>query len=320
LSGTSLDEILRSGVAIAAPAGLSKTTVDLAINGASGGGQSGTAISLAKGAAKMMSRARAKLVAIQCAIAGVSIGAVVVLAAPQLRSISSERPAVVAMADTGVAKNTAEEDYTGCCQTLKAIVDGYDRNDAATVQKFFYFKPGTNPKPIDNFNDFIAVDVSAYHLANVNVSRFGMHGTTLNIGLVSTNAVYIMDFLSRINPQSFRVMGETAVITPAAPSGPYVGCWQNPLYFVRDNGVWKLDAVRNFRLTFRAYRKHPVAGETPEQACAASIDLIVGRFSAIANDIEKGSIADELEAKRRVNSVFAEVDSQFRDDHFGMDH
>jgi hypothetical protein len=147
-----------------------------------------------------------------------------------------------------------------------------------------------------------------------------MHGTTLNIGLISTNAALTMDFLSRLNPQSGRVMGDTVVITPAAPSGPYVGCWQNPLYFVRDQGVWKLDAKRNFRLTFSAIRRHAIAGETPAQACAASIQLIVGRFSTIADDIEKGNIADESEAKRRVNAVFAEVDSQFHDDHFGMDH
>ncbi len=318
--GSSLDELIRSGAAVAAPAGLAKSAFDLAISGASGASHSGTAISLAKGAAKMMSRARAKLLAIQCAVAGVCIGTVVVLAEPQLRSLSSERPAVVAMADATAAKNTAEEDYSGCCQTLKSIVDAYDRNDAAAAQKFFYFKPGADPNAIAGLNDFIGADVSVYHLATVNESRFGMHGTTLNIGLVSTNAVYIMDFLSRITPQSGRVTGDRVAITPAAPVGPYVGCWSNPIYFVRDNGVWKLDALRNFRLTFRAHRKRPVAGETPEQACAASIDLIVGRFNAIANDIEKGNIADELEAKRRVNAVFAEVDSLFRDDHFGMDH
>ncbi|HEY1921519.1 MAG TPA: sigma-70 family RNA polymerase sigma factor [Tepidisphaeraceae bacterium] len=319
-AGTSVDEILRAGLAIAAPVELTKSTIHLAINGASSAAHSGSAVSLAKGAAKMMNYARAKVLAIQCAIAGASIGTVVVLAAPQLRSISLNRPGVVAMANAPAAKNTAEQDYAACRQTLTSIVDGYDHNDAAAVQAFFYFPAGTNRKAIDNFNHFLEADVSAYHLANVNVSRFGMHGTTLNIGLVSTNAVYIMDILSRIGPQSARVRGESLELTPAAPSGPYVGCWQNPLYFVRDQGVWKLDAERNFRLTFSAYRRKPIAGETPEQACAASIELIVERFSAITNDIQNGTIVDELEAKKRVNAVFVEVDSQFRDDHFGMDH
>jgi RNA polymerase sigma factor (sigma-70 family) len=320
LAGTSLDEILRSGVAIAAPAGLAKATVDLAINGASGAGQSGAAISLAKGAAKMMSCARAKLVAIQCAIAAASIGTVVVLAGPQLRSISAERPAVVAMADTTVAKNAAEEAYSGCCQTLKAIVDDYDRNDAAAAEAFFYVSPGTDPKQIANMDSYLDVEVSAYHLANVSVSRFGMHGTTLNIGQLSTTPVLIMDVLPRLSPDRARGSRNTFELTPAAPSGPYVGCWQSPIYFVRDQGTWKLDAKRNFRLTFRGVRRHAIPGETPEQGCAALIQIIVGRFGVIADDIEKGKITDETEAKRQVNAVFSEVNSQFRDYHFGMDH
>jgi hypothetical protein len=202
---------------------------------------------------------------------------------------------------------------------LKSIIDGYDRNDAAAVQALFYFRPGTDPKAIDNMHRFIDVDVSAYHLSYVAISRFGMHGTTLNIGLVSTNAVYMMDALSRMSPQNAHAMGDTEEIMLAAPAGPYVGCWQSPLYFVRDRGTWKLDAKRNFRLTFRAVRRQPIAGETPAQACAASIQIIVARFSAIADDINKGNIS-EAEVKRQVNKVFVDVDSVFPECHFGADH
>jgi hypothetical protein len=88
---------------------------------------------------------------------------------------------------------------------------------------------------------------------------------------------------------------------------------------VRDQGTWKLDAVRNFRLTFHASRRQRIAGETPAQACAAAIRIVITRFSGIADDINKGNIS-EAEVKKRVNATFADVYSEFPYCQFGLDH
>jgi RNA polymerase sigma factor (sigma-70 family) len=316
VASASLGEMLQASITQAAPAHLAKATIDLTVSGAA---HSSSAIYLAKGAAKMMTRARAKLLAIQCAIAGATIGTVVVLAAAQLRPMPPDRPATVAMANEPHTSKANDENFNSCCQTLKSIVDDYDRNDAAAAEALFYFPPGMDPKTVENMDRFLDVDVSAYHLANVAVSRFGVHGTTLNIGQLSTSAVLILDVLPRLSPERVQGLGNTLVLTPEKPAGPYVGCWQSPIYFVRDQGTWKLDAKRNFRLTFHAIRRQPIAGETSAQACTAAIHIIVTRFAAIADDINKGNIS-EAESKKQVNTVFTDVDSQFRDCQFGIDH
>jgi RNA polymerase sigma factor (sigma-70 family) len=320
VTGASLGAVLQASTAQAAPTYLAKATVDLVRNGTSVAGNSGSAFSLAKGAAKMMMRARVKSLAIQCAIAGISIGTAVVLATSQSRLVppSPVQPAAVAMADAADTPKVADEDFDACCQALKSIVAAFDHNDLAAVQAAFYFKPGSDPKTIDVMGLELEMQVAAYRLKNAAVSRFGMHGTML-VTDFGTAAEAFLEWLSRIGPENARVLGDTLTITPAAHTGPNAWYWKAPIYFVRDQGAWKLDAGRTFRVTFRAVRRQRVADESPEQQFAAAIHLMSGQFDTIADDIDKGNIPDEAEAQKRVNAAWSNLNSQFREFNCNLD-
>ncbi len=259
----------------------------------------------------MIIHTQTRLLAIRCSIAAALIASKAALAAPKSYSMPPHRASALARSDPDATLNVPREDYNACCQVLKSIIDGYDHNDAAAVQALFYFKPGTDPKTIELSDRILELDVAAYRLANAALSRFGMHGSMLRTG-VSTNVKTLLDVLSQIGLQNARIMGETLTITPPAITGGS-GWPQKPLYFTRIENTWRFDAGRTFRLTFTAVRRQHVADETPQQAFAAGIHLMSGRFAAIADDIEKGNIPSEAEAQKRVYAVRDEMENQFLD-------
>jgi hypothetical protein len=296
-----------------APVHLIKTTMDLALHGPSGSGNSGSASTLAKGAAKMMSRARVKLLAIQFAMVGGLIGTAVVLATSQSHVIppSSPQSATAVMENLSDAPKAADDDFNACRQLLKSIVDAYDRNDVAAVQALYYYKPGSDAKAIEVMDPILEAGVATYRLKSAAVARFGIHGTMLKTDTF-TGAEFIMDILSRISPKNAKAEGDSLIITPARHAGP-ADAWDAPIYFVRDQGAWKMDAARTFRVVFHAARRKPVADETREQTFAAACHLLATEFNAIASDIDKGNIADETEAQTQVNATWADLNAQFRE-------
>lgn len=317
VAGASLGGMLQASTAQAAPGYLAKVTINLVRNGVSGAGHSSSAFSLAKGASKMMIHARVKLLAIQCVIAGALIGTVAVLAGSEPKIIPSgpSGPTVVAMADAAANNPAADEhdaDYNACCQILKSIVDAFDRNDLAAVDALYYLKPGSDPKTMAAIHDIHEMQVANYRLKKAAVTRFGMHGTLL-FTAVSTDAECWVEYLSRVGPQNARLAGDTLTITPSAHGFLDVGAGHATFYFLRDQGMWKLDAARSFFVTFSAVRRQPVTGESPVQVLAAAVHLIAGHFDAIADDIDKGNITDEAEVQRRVSATWDDLNSQFRE-------
>ncbi len=315
IAGASLGGMLQATSAQAAPAFLAKATIDLVAGGTFA--HSASAFTLAKGAAKMMLVARAKLLAIACAIAAASIGTVLVLAAaPQSRSKAATPPAAVAMADAPKDSRITNEDYNACCGVLKSIIDAYDRTDPTGAMALYYFQPGTEPKVIDAVNHIVELDVAAYRLSNAAISKFGMHGTLL-ITDMYTPPVMFLEILSRIGPNDARALSDdTITITPRGTAGP--DTWpEKPIYFVRVDRVWKLDAGRTFRIAFRAVRHHPVPGETPPQTFGAATQQLATAFDQIADDIEKGKIPDEPTTQRRIDVAWHELNLRFRE--FGCD-
>jgi RNA polymerase sigma factor (sigma-70 family) len=313
-AGDSVERVFQATTAQIAPAYLAKATVDLVLNSASG---STAAFSLAKGATKMMSLARVKLLAIQCLIAGASIGTVAVLAHSESKIVPSHpsEPVLVAMADAAPSNSAADEkdaDFKACCQVMQSIVDGFDRNDLAAVDALYYFKPGSDPKTMAAVHDIHEMQVANYHLKKSALTRFGMHGTLLFTG-VTTDAECWVEYLTRVGPQNARLAGDTLTITPSGHGFLDVGAGHATFYFLRDQGVWKLDAARSFYATFRAARRQPVAGESSVQTLAAAVDLIAGHFNAIADDIDKGNITDEAEVQRRVSATWDDLNSHFRE-------
>jgi hypothetical protein len=233
------------------------------------------------------------------------------LAAPAPYSIPAFRAAAMASVDPDETLKVSREDYNACCQVLKSIIEGYDRNDAPAVQSLFYFKPGTDLKTIDLSNQMLELDVAAYRLSNASLAHFGMHGSMLRIG-VSTDAQMFQDILSQIGLQNARIKGDTLTITPPAITGAS-GWPQKPLYFVRIDSTWKFDAGRTFRLTFGAVRRTHIGDETPQQAFAAGVQLLAQPFEKIADDIDKGIILDEAETQRRVDAAYADMQAEFSD-------
>jgi len=253
-------------------------------------------------------------------IAGFLIGTAVVLATSTLHLIppSPAQSAVMGMTDDADTPKVADEDFAACCQVLKSIVDGFDHNDLAGVQALFYYKPGSDPKTIDVMHLELEMQVADYRLKKAAVSRYGMHGTML-VTDVGTAAEAFLEWLSRISPENARVMGDTLTITLAAHAGPDDWYWKAPIYFVCDQGAWKLDAGRTFRVTYRAFRRQRVADESPEQEFAAAIHLISEQFDAIADDIDKGNIPDADEAQKRVNAAWGNLNLQFREFNCNLD-
>ncbi len=264
----------------------------------------------------MMTRARAKLLAIQMAIAGGVIGTAVVLAAPEFRSALPTHPVAAPMTDAPGSTKVSDEEYNACRGVLESIIDAYDHNDAAVAQALYYFKPGTDPGTIDAMNRILELDVAAYRLSNAAISKFGMHGTLL-ITDMYTPPVMFLEILSRISPKDVRAVdGNTLALTPRETAGQ--NTWpEKPIYFERSDGAWKLDAGRSFRITFRAVRHKPVARETPEQTFAAATRQLARQFDLIADDIDKGNVADVSVAQRRIDGAWHELNLQFRD--FGCD-
>jgi RNA polymerase sigma factor (sigma-70 family) len=310
IAGASLGGMLQASTAQAAPTLLAKSTIDLVAGAAPA--HSASAFTLAKGAAKMMLASRAKILAIQGVIAIASIGAIVALtAAPHFHSTPTAQPAPLPMANTPKTPDASDANYNTCCGVLKSIIDNYDRNDAAAVQALYYFKPGTDPKTVDAVNRTLEIDVAAYRLSNAAISKFGMHGTLL-ITDMYTPPVMFLEILSRVTPKDARVVSDGVLtITPRTTPGP--NTWpEKPIYFVRSDGIWKLDAGRTFRFTFRAIRHQPVAGETPQQTFAAAAQMQTHEFNQVAEDIEKGAIPDVAEAQRQLDEAWHQLNMQFR--------
>jgi hypothetical protein len=215
------------------------------------------------------------------------------------------------MADATADSQASEKDYVACCGVMKSIIDGYDHNDAAAVTALYYCKPGTDPKTVDAMGLILEWAVADYRLTSAATSRFGVHGAMIQTGLETDPATFL-GVLSRISPQNARASGNTLTILP--PSTTNSEGW--PIYFVNAQDGWKLDWTRTVRVTIRANRRKPIAGETSRQTIAAAIHLLVNEFDAIADDIDKGNISDEAEAQRRVSAAWGDLDSQFRD--FGV--
>jgi hypothetical protein len=215
------------------------------------------------------------------------------------------------MADAADASQASEKDYNDCCQVMKSIIDGYDRNDAAAVTALYYCKPGTDPKTVDAMGLILEWAVADYRLTSAATSRFGVHGAMIQTALETDPATFL-SVLSRIGSQDAHSSGNAMTITPPATTNSEG--W--PIYFVKTQDVWKLDWTRTVRVTIRATRRKPIAGETARQTIAAAIHLLVNQFDAIADDIDKGNISDEAEAQRRVSAAWGDLDSQFRD--FGV--
>jgi RNA polymerase sigma factor (sigma-70 family) len=303
VTGSSLGGLIVANAPQAAPAHLAKATIELATSST----VNAAVYSLAKGAAKMMSQATAKLLAIPCLAVATSIGIAVVFANGRSNSAPPATPPALTTGAT--TADSPDKDFQACTDVLRSIIGGYDNNDINAVQQLFYFKPGSDPKTVDVMNHILEQDVANYHLMNSAVARFGMHGTMLLTGY-SNETVFIQDVLSRITPQDAQQDGDSLTILPPNTNGP--ANWpKKPLYFVRVDGVWKLDTARTFRITFQAKRRHPVVGETPQQTFAAASDLIAGHFDQIADAIDKGDIRDEVEAQRRISEAFKDIDSQF---------
>jgi RNA polymerase sigma factor (sigma-70 family) len=305
MTSASVGGVLASSALQVAPAHLAKATADVALHG--NAANSISVFSLAKGAGRSMIRAKAKVMAIPAAVVAACIGTAVVLASGQSRSTTPPAivPAAAALSAT-TAPASGNEDFDACCLVLRSIVDGYDNNDKAAVQQLFYYKPGSDPKTIDGMNHILEIDVADYHLVNVAVSHFGMHGTMLLTG-IGTDAVFIQDVLSRVTPKNARLNGDVLSIVPPNASGP-VNWERKPIYFIRVGGTWKLDTARTLTVTFRAKRRQPIANETSLQTFDAASDLIAGHFDQIADAIDKGEIRDEGEAQRRISDAYKDME------------
>lgn len=316
VTGDGLAATLALNVAKTAPAPAVKTTVDFVLHGA--GAHAGSAIPLAKGASKMMAQNKLKLVAIKCVLAAACVGAGAAVVTQATRSATPATQPSVILADSIPASQTAnppgiEAQYQACRQVFQLTIDAYDAGDAAAAKSQLYFGPDAGSRMVTIVPVLVDVDFAVYRLQKAAVARFGAHAIGMN-AYWSPTVIMLVAVMPRIDAKECRSLGDTIVLTPAAPSYSHSGAWPRaPFYFHNAQGVWKLDVGRTFKISYNARRRQPIPGETREQAFCAGEKIFVDGFNAISDDIEHGRIDDAGTVQKRIDDVMVDLTKQFSD-------
>jgi len=316
VTGNGLMGTLVLNVAKTAPASAVKATVDFVVHGA--GAHAGSAIPLAKGVSTMMAQNKLKLVAMKCVLAAACVGAGAAVVVQQTRSVTPAAPASIVLADSLPASQTAnapgvEPQYQACRHVLQSIIDAYDTGDAAAAKSQLYFGPDANPQLVKVTPVLVDVDLAVYRLQKDAVARFGAHAMGLNT-YWGPSVIQMVDLMARIDAKDCRVLGDRVVITPAAPVFSTNGVWPHaPLYFHNVDGAWKLDYGRTFKIDIRARRRHPIPGETREQALCDGEKLFMDGINVISDELENGKIDDAGKLQERIYGVMADLTKQFSD-------
>jgi RNA polymerase sigma factor (sigma-70 family) len=299
-------------VAETAPAVVVKAAVDLVIHGA--GAHSGSAIPLAKGVSKMITQNKLKLVAIKCVLAAACVGAGAAVVAQETRSATPAAHPSVILADSVPAAQTAaptiEAQYQSGRDVLQSIIDAYDRGDAAAAKSRLYFGPDAKPQMVKIVPVLVDVDFAVYRLQKAAVARFGAHALGLNT-FWGPSVMMLVELMPRIDVKDCRMVGDAIVITPSAPVFSNNGWPHAPLYFHNADGVWKLDYGRSFKTDYHARRRHPIAGETREDALCAGEKIFMNGYNAISDDLENGKINDSGQVQQRIYGLMVELTKEF---------
>jgi RNA polymerase sigma factor (sigma-70 family) len=293
-----------------------KVIVEFVMHG--GGAHASSAIPLAKGVSKAMTQNKLKLVAMKCILAAACVGAGAAVVVQEKRS---EPPAVrssVILADSAPSSLSAnapgvEAQYEACRQVLQSMIDAYDRGDAAAAKSQIYLGPDANSQLGKIMPMLIDVDLAVYRLQKDAVARFGAHAMGLNTYWTSS-VITLEELMDRIDAKDCRPRGDELIITPAAPIFSSDGVWPHaPLYFHNVDGAWKLDYGRTFNTEFRARRRHPIPGETREQALCEGEKIFIDGFNVVSDDLEKGKIDDVGKLQERIFGVMADLTKEFPD-------
>lgn len=292
----------------AAPSALMQSTMVLILSGA----RSGSAISLAKGATKMMSRNQLRLVAAKFLIATACVTAAAATVVTEEHRPSAPVVAVAtATAQPDVATATATEDpeYQACRGVLLSILDAYERDDANSLESIYYFDPHTPPQTPADCKLIIELDLADYHLQKIAIGHFGGAASGLFLR-VTTLQELIVDILSRSGPEDVTVLDNSVILTPSDNSE---GIWpKKPIYFQQVGNGWKLDMGKTFKIVHKVVRQTPVAGETEDQAFAELVHQHVAKLNEISADIESGKIHDVIEAQTAVDQGIAAIDAEYK--------
>ncbi len=303
------------GIAPSGNAPAVKAIVDFVIHG--GGAHAGSAIPLAKGVSKQMIQNKLRLVAMKFILAAACVGAGAAVVVQEKRSEPAVNNVPIVLADSLPASQTANADadanYQACRGVLQAIVDSYDKGDAAAAKSQLYFGPDADAQMRNILPTIVDVDFTVYRLQKDAIARFGAHAMQLNT-FWTPAAVGLAEIMARIDAKDCRRTGDEIAAMPAAPVYAGDGVWPRaPLYFHNVDGVWRLDYGRTFRIEFRARRRHPVAGETREQTLCEGEKIFADEYNAISDDLEKGKIDDAGKLQLRIFTVMADLTKQFPD-------
>jgi RNA polymerase sigma factor (sigma-70 family) len=308
---SSLPGVMAAEGARRAPAFLAKMTVQTVFKCTAGG--SSPSISLAKGASHMMVRNQLKLVALKILAATVFVGgatAAVVTQESRPAAPVGAGPVVVAQAETETAPVADAEDpeFQACRGVLQGIIDAYEHDDLEKLQTIYYADPATGGRIMEDEKICSADDLAGYRVVKTAIAHFG----TSAMGLFTRNSPIegmALDVLARVKPEDMSVEDDWVVITP--PYSP-PGLWpHSPLYFKQVGDTWRLDIGESCRIVHSAARRHPVVGETEEQAFAASEGEMANQFNAIAEAIDRGEIKDVVEVQARLDQMFSELSNEY---------
>jgi RNA polymerase sigma factor (sigma-70 family) len=301
-----LPGVLASHATRACPAQLMQSVLQLA----SGGAAQGPAVSLAKGASKMVFRNRMKIVVVKCLVVMGCAGAVAAAVMTEDSGTSTPAPIVVAQAqtDSSAATEAEDPDYQACRGVLQGIIDAYQQNDEQKLQSLFYADPEIGGNFMSDLEIATEADLAAFRLRKAALGRFGPLAMDLNTR-TSYLESYMLDVLARSGPGDLTVQNDSASLVP--PAG-VPGVWpSSPVWFRQVGDVWKLDVGQCIKISHKVARREPVAGETEDQVYAAYVRELVGKFNAISDGIDQGRIRDLVEAQGDVDRIFADMQGEY---------
>jgi hypothetical protein len=190
------------------------------------------------------------------------------------------------------------------------MIDDFERDDLGALKSLYYADPATGQETLDEARIGAELDLASYRVVKTSVGHFGTSAEGLSPMDSKNSEAVALDLLARLRPEDLQDRGDEVVVVPPEDRSP--GLWPHPIYFRQVGNDWKIDIGRTLRYEYKIVRINPVAGESKQQTLDRCIHEVAEKYNVIADDIDKGKITDVIAVQARMDEVFVELASEYR--------
>lgn len=302
-SAASLAVVIGAHAAEAAPVGLAGTVTAAATAGTLTGGGA----ALVKGVVTAMAWTKTKAVVAGCVVLAVLLGGGVVAVRALGDRKDAAGPAVQRPVQEVQTMNAAQViEANSPLGVLETLQDAFERGDEAAI------KAACTPPPeadAARMQTFLNLDLAFTRMLRLTQARFGPQARNLAANQVTTGEV-LDGLLRHATPAHVTIKGDRATFVPPVDADAMPPGWSKPtLYFVREDGQWKVDLQASFVFEVELELADAEANRTvdKEKRMEAILTGMTALFTRIADETEAGRMASLAEAHRTMGTGMQEL-------------